>query len=1377
MKLNPPGTRLLSSREFNAPLVRGITIYPENPLQFDFIVDRGDGKVIDDNLEPEALRMMKYFFASLTVPDEEMWVNLSPHEKDRIATPSLSQTELGRDMLAQDYQLKQYAASLLYPQEALGKKFWDQVYQLTQEKFGTTQVPLDLANRVWIVPEGAVVYEHGNSAFVVESHLKVMLEEDYLSAQNQPRRGQTNGVDSTTQPIISQIMREIIVPAIEAEVNKGENFTNLRQIYHAMILAAWYKKNLMQSLLSQVYVNKGKTRGVDVDDKAVSQKIYEQYLSALKKGVYNFIHEDMDPVSQNKIPRKYFSGGLTGVKDITTVRSIANRPLPSVLSSPVTGSLVSYTFQGVEVTPQNVSSPNSFSQKYRDALNASSPIVSKREYTMPWAFPSARYDRGNREPEWHMAETTGAVILGLQQQYKEGIPVEEAVAKSVQVLKEYGLTVEKGEALEIINGLRLRGLIVGNKEGAIKLGREEKIFLKSANQEIALWSRDYQFIRQEIDNAIKKNWKEFFDLIEQYEQILNESPYPVESRYPVLWAINTLPLELKNQITEQLIARGDWYRKGLVDSILLMLDLEKAKANWLSLQAPQLVGRNVYIVSPEISLFEGGLGRVETYEGMAAHELGAAVTFVEPKYRLNKDKKTGQYVAVDYNNTPIPLRNLRKIDKIFTTYVNWEVVEFEVEVGTDDKGIQHVLIQDRVKPDGKAKFINVQYLHNVPDLSPVSEEDFREFFSKASLEALRYLEMERRKDLKADYKAPLINPNDGQSLVMDTWRLIFYGEKEKIVKDKNTSDEDVTATYEIFRDAVFSGKTHTYRNRGTIDNLGWGIKRVRDAGVPEGWIWLFLRKDNGGKILVDWTSPGLRTGDGKQAVSAIHAYEVNPYDPRERLMATTNGDKRDLTTVYFQQVLTSVGNTDYENATPEEVAAAKAKAKESMQLNPRQFVLAYLGRLVPEKAGDKTLFTPENIELMVKAGIQVVIYGNEQPYWDSQEIANRFRNLAERIQRLKAEKPQEYQGNFILKTRYDFDDQRKILAAADVQVLPSTRHTGAAEITEYNGPATYTLVLGPAYWEGVISRLGPPVNWERDTGSTIIPINDSPEGYREVVMKANSKFKEGKLSAMQVIAGRTSLSTKAEINSADSLRYWSGLFDQARASRRLKPRVAGEVEIQGIEVKTYKDGKENLVKRDGNRFYKEQHKPNGERVLIEVSIALEAWDVVNGGQKGMVPFDMVEARFVGEYGIVVPLRLKQREDTRVIMFAQLPAGIALPLKGRIEATSGLWNSVQEIAIDMVEQPASSPLEAIQANKEAPGGIDFNPALLNLQIKRDRAGVPLPAVQQPIGNMNIDGFIPVIINVTPMLNLPFLLGVDSPGQSQPQAQARKKISLN
>ncbi|HPN87920.1 MAG TPA: hypothetical protein PLH56_01100, partial [Candidatus Omnitrophota bacterium] len=69
-----------------------------------------------------------------------------------------------------------------------------------------------------------------------------------------------------------------------------------------------------------------------------------------------------------------------------------------------------------------------------------------------------------------------------------------------------------------------------------------------------------------------------------------------------------------------------------------------------------------------------------------------------------------------------------------------------------------------------------------------------------------------------------------------------------------------------------------------------------------------------------------------------------------------------------------------------------------------------------------------------------------------------------------------------------------------------------------------------------------------------------------------------------------------------------------------------------------------------------------------------------------------------------------------------------------------------------------------------GGIDLNPEFLDMQIKRDGKGVPLPLNLQPLETLKIEGFIPVIINITPVENFPMLLGVNEKDTNE------KKISF-
>ena len=151
--LPAPGVMVHLSPPLDPPILKGIKVDPDNPFKFEFILDKGDApirqpgdmfnKKVTKNLSPsrlpsktinanesdpeeqtnaqnlkqESTKLIKYFLASLTIPEKDLWVNLSPYEKDRIIPKSFGLTEMGRDLLAEDYMLKQITASLIYPEE------------------------------------------------------------------------------------------------------------------------------------------------------------------------------------------------------------------------------------------------------------------------------------------------------------------------------------------------------------------------------------------------------------------------------------------------------------------------------------------------------------------------------------------------------------------------------------------------------------------------------------------------------------------------------------------------------------------------------------------------------------------------------------------------------------------------------------------------------------------------------------------------------------------------------------------------------------------------------------------------------------------------------------------------------------------------------------------------------------------------------------------------------------------------------------------------------------------------------------------------------------------------------------------------------------
>ena len=265
--LPQPGATLPISESFLPPLLKGVTIDPQNPLNLDFLVDHGQDHLSSEQFKKESQKLVNYFMAALTVPESELWVNLSPAyaEKDRIVPQHFGHTELGRDLLAQDYLLKQLTASLMSPEGDLGKKFWERIHEKILKDLETKPAKSDSLGklgevspfitdewRIWIVPRSAVVYEHEGTAFVVESKLKVMLEEEYLAstavipahagiqAQNDPLMDpsqesllghlQHAGMTKENYESTTQTLKEVLLPEIEKEVNEGKTFAPLRQI-------------------------------------------------------------------------------------------------------------------------------------------------------------------------------------------------------------------------------------------------------------------------------------------------------------------------------------------------------------------------------------------------------------------------------------------------------------------------------------------------------------------------------------------------------------------------------------------------------------------------------------------------------------------------------------------------------------------------------------------------------------------------------------------------------------------------------------------------------------------------------------------------------------------------------------------------------------------------------------------------------------------------------------------------------------------------------------------------------------------------------------------------------------------------------------------
>lgn len=278
--LPAPGTMVQMTNDYSLPILKGLKINPDKPFDLNFIVDANDqGKISKE----EANKLISYFMAALTIDKENIWVNLSPYEQERITDPNLAITDLGKDLLKQDYMLKQLSASLTHPETKTGQNYW-----------GTENANSDLS-KIWIVPQETNVYQKDNSVYVTKMTFDVKTQ----SEQN---------VSSSLAGILDEV---------RAEVNNGETFANLRQIFHSIALAQWFKVKLQDSIFKH-YINQNKVAGIDIDDKTAKDKIWAQYVESFNKGAYNTVAKVKDNYTGRVQKQKYFCGGVNSSSIVLT---------------------------------------------------------------------------------------------------------------------------------------------------------------------------------------------------------------------------------------------------------------------------------------------------------------------------------------------------------------------------------------------------------------------------------------------------------------------------------------------------------------------------------------------------------------------------------------------------------------------------------------------------------------------------------------------------------------------------------------------------------------------------------------------------------------------------------------------------------------------------------------------------------------------------------------------------------------------------------------------------------------------------------------------------------------------------------------------------
>jgi len=654
----------------------------------------------------------------------------------------------------------------------------------------------------------------------------------------------------------------------------------------------------------------------------------------------------------------------------------------------------------------------------------------------------------------------------------------------------------------------------------------------------AMLKKDWKFLLYELKEALDraKAGDEIrlinFLTVSNYVSV-NQRKYPLESRWPLLFAVALLNPEEQKELVSILNNDANRHLRArlvIIDTILLMLEDEIPK-NWIDMWAPNVRGRGVYQFASEIWNPGGGLGQVLQFEGVEMQRflatIGQSLSQVEPRYIFAK-AKNGDVVKIDYAK----LLGIEEEDIVevarFQTHVNSRAIGPKLTEAICYRAINRYGIVCYFIADKEGYYTNRMYDYR-PRGNPADWEEFSEFISKAADELARTREEEARtaEGTRDAWRAPIIHFNDAQFAPAIAYARKYYA--DSLVLGKAVR--------------VVSG--HTYKNRQI-----YGLQQGKDALYRlelADAIDFYTRTL--GAPLVDMSTGLIRMSDGfafyvsGKQLDDLHEYDKwdDPSFPEQ--VAIANPDLREVTAVYFRKNLLSIYHgADVNNPTPDQVLMTKRKCKVLLGqrfeevISPEQFLITYTGRGVEEKIDFNRAFTMANVDQLVRMGVQIVIGTNAQC---EPEVAEKLKHLQDEIAQKKVHTPNYYPGNFIWHQHITPDDQRAILAAADAVVLMSKEKTEAAGFTEVDGNVCAALAIVPEKREGLLQAQGIPVNFTiPGEGNTLIPKDGSEEAFRELLVTAFSRKPE-ELAAYQATSVRLSRILDARLTAAERLRYYS----------------------------------------------------------------------------------------------------------------------------------------------------------------------------------------------------------------------------------------------
>jgi hypothetical protein len=1057
-------------------LLRGLIVHPENTLRFDFIIDKGQDNASEMEFSEASQRMINYFLASLTIPENDYWVNLSPVEKDRVIPETLIKTELGRDLLSEDYLLKQFTSSLIYPEDALGKGFWDRVYKEANAKFGVTELPVNAFNKVWITPEEATVHEQGDAVYITKSHLKVMLESDYLASSG--ITGQNAGVsgnNSDINELTKTVLRELVVPAIEKEVNEGKNFARLRQIFHALILAQWYQDVFKESLLNKMYSRQSRVAGIDLSDPANKEKIYAQYIQAYKKGVFNYVKEETGAFSQEPLPRKYFSGGFKAQK--------VRRSDAEMLNADNVRNV-----QLVEV--RLARGDNAQVESYEKWTSLNRPIELLKELRSFWQDGPF-----NREGFRGFLEKYSEQVAGHPKYPVQGAwPVLKAITQLEQYQEDDIMSFIQAEfpsgrmkrpalvdAILLMNDVIVGGPDTWLREQAPNL-QGKRTFLVSS--EIHLWVGGLGPVMQ-------------FDLLGLNRLGLKASG--VQPHYqtrrdtgdPLGAAFDYSDLDITDirTIHEYTIDIGD---KNGVDRHTVKVRVSEGRDRD---GLPVILVRDVQETVAEYQFRSKRLDYSKLKDLLIQFGyLDSKVDALTKDHRVGDKFKEGRTFSEEFKGA---------VRALLPAYGEQQFIDIAD------------ILSSVLDGEGPSFYTRMPYNYAGKG-NPAIKEESVAFYNLAVAKLI---------DLE---KPDIVMANDGQLGPLQAVTDSHYTDKTN-PDLQNLFWEFRTHTYDAQGIDGVGGKGNRWQEWNI--NFGENIFLKHMLGISGRYISAAKRLDRDNKPHLDYTSLGVRRAGMQGLATGVSDKQTDEMgsldDVYADLQAVTNGGVTKLTAAIFLELFSRLfpeGNPL--RPLPEQIQAVKLEAlamlnKEKIvtangrtlgaanaphngvvNIKPGALIIAMERRMVDVKMGKPDATAEEALLAAVKEGATFLFLGSHQGTQESNDLDEYFRGLEIKIWKAKQEAPHDWKGDFFFVNAFTPRHKALVNAAKHMGLKASTNHSGAAEVSEEHSAANGALDAGGTFREGVIIDQGVLVDWQHPgEGFIAMPKEDTWQSWLETVYR------------------------------------------------------------------------------------------------------------------------------------------------------------------------------------------------------------------------------------------------------------------------------------